>query len=140
MRTIFQASVERNTEFQKNLYSSNTFKPHSRSFRITLSNHLEEMRTLLHFAPHTWIARSLAYPKHTHFHTLPPPPCRSPPQGRRSPTTPWGRLPSDGPPPPSGDRTTTVHAYLQARKLRHKTKEFNIRCVQRAANVRRPTP
>ena len=43
------------------------------------------------------------------------------------------------PPHPPGDRTTTVHAHLQAQKLQHKTKEFGIRCVQRAANVRRPT-
>ena len=48
----------------------------------------------------------------------------------------------DGPPPPPplGDRTTTVHAHLQAQKLQHKSKEFSIRYVQRAANVRRPTP
>ena len=44
------------------------------------------------------------------------------------------------PRPPLGDRTTTVHAHLQAQKLQHKTKQFSIRCVQRAANVRRPTP
>ena len=44
------------------------------------------------------------------------------------------------PHPPVGDRTTTVHAHLQAQKLQHKTKEFSIRYVQRAANVRRPTP
>ena len=58
----------------------------------------------------------------------PPPPCPSPPQGRQSPN------------PPLGEHTTTVHAHLQAQKLQHKTKEFSIRYVQRAANVRRPTP
>ena len=44
------------------------------------------------------------------------------------------------PPPPLGDRTTTVRTHLQAQKLQHKTKEFRIRYVQGAANVRRPTP
>ena len=66
-----------------------------------------------------------------------------------------GRSPSDGPPaPPLGDRTTTVHTRLQAQKLKDKTKElsvgefrriqnseeFSVGCVQRAANVQRPTP
>ena len=40
------------------------------------------------------------------------------------------------PPHPPGDRNTTVHANLQAQKLQHKMKEFSIRCIQRAANVR----
>ena len=31
------------------------------------------------------------------------------------------------PHPPLGNRTTTVHAHLQAEKLQHKTKEFSIR-------------
>ena len=57
------------------------------------------------------------------------------------PPPPGGRSPSDGPPtPPLGNRTTTVYAHLQAQKLQHKTKQFSIRYVQRAANVRRPTP
>ena len=75
-------------------------------------------------------------------------------RGKSTPTplsfpTPWKTVPhhplGDGhqvtvPHPPLGDRTTTVHAHLQAQKLQHKTKEFSIGCVQRAANVRRPTP
>ena len=44
------------------------------------------------------------------------------------------------PHPPLGDHTPTVHAHLQAQKLQHKTKALSIGCVQRAANVRRPTP
>ena len=44
------------------------------------------------------------------------------------------------PHPPVGDHTPTVHAHLQAQKLQHKTKALSIGCVQRAANVRRPTP
>ena len=69
----------------------------------------------------------------------PPPPLSFPtPREGRPPPPPGGRSPSDGPPPPLGDRTTTVHAHLQAQKLQHKTKEFSIGCVQRAANV--PTP
>ena len=56
------------------------------------------------------------------------------------PTT-VGWSPSDGPPPPAlGDHTATVHAHLQSQKPQHKTKEFSIGCVQRAANVQRPTP
>ena len=75
------------------------------------------------------------------FGSTPPPTCRSPPQGRQSPITPWGMVTKRrSPTPPLGDRTTTVHAHLQAQKLQHKTKEFSIGCVQRAANVQRPTP
>ena len=37
-----------------------------------------------------------------------------------------------------GNRTTTVHTHFQAQKLHCKTKEFNIRCVQRAENCIRP--
>ena len=57
MRVIFRASMERDTEFRDNLYSSNTFKPHSETQKLVLSTHLEEMRTLLHFAPQTWIRK-----------------------------------------------------------------------------------
>ena len=35
------------------------------------------------------------------------------------------------PHPPLGNRTTTVHAHLQAQKLQHKMKEFSIRYVQK---------
>ena len=71
----------------------------------------------------------------------PPPPLSFPTPGKTVPHHPLG----DGhqvtsPTPPWRDRTTTVHAHLQAQKLQHKTKEFSIRYVQRAANVRRPTP
>ena len=71
----------------------------------------------------------------------PPRPLSFPTPGKTVPHHPLG----DGhqvtvPHPPLGDRTTTVHAHLQAQKLQHKTKEFSIRYVQRAANVRRPTP
>ena len=44
------------------------------------------------------------------------------------------------PHPIVGNHITTVHAHLQAEKLQHKTKQFSIRNVQRAANVLRPTP
>ena len=70
----------------------------------------------------------------------PPPPCPSPPREDGPPPPPGGRSPSDSPPPPLRNRTTTVHAHLQAQILQHKTKEFVIRYVQTAANVRRPTP
>ena len=63
MRVIFRASMERNTEFRDNLYSSNTFKPHSETHKLALSTHLEEMRTLLHFAPQTWIRKLLGLSK-----------------------------------------------------------------------------
>ena len=71
----------------------------------------------------------------------PPRPLLFPTPGKTVPHHPLG----DGhqvtvPHPPLGDRTTTVHAHLQAQKLQHKMKEFSIRFVQRAANVRRPTP
>ena len=70
-----------------------------------------------------------------------PPSLSFPTPGKTVPHHPLG----DGhqvtvPHPPLGNRTTTVHAHLQAQKLQHKTKEFSIRYVQRAANVRRPTP
>ena len=74
--------------------------------------------------------------------TPPPPrPLSFPTPGKTVPRHPLG----DGhqvtvPHPPLGDRTTTIHAHLQAQKLQHKTKEFSIRYVQRAAHVRRPTP
>ena len=54
--------------------------------------------------------------------------------------TPWPVACHPPPPPPVGDHTPTVHAHLQAQKLQHKTKALSIGCVQRAANVRRPTP
>ena len=87
-------------------------------------------------------------------HTYPPPLVVPHPREDGPPPPPGERSPSDGPPPPPlgdghqvtvphpplGNRTTTVHARLQAQKLQHKTKEFSIGCVQRAANVRRPTP
>ena len=71
----------------------------------------------------------------------PPPPLSFPTPGKTVPHHPRG----DGcqvtvPHPRLGDRTTTVHAHLQAQKLQHKTKAFSIGCVQRAANVARPTP
>ena len=70
-----------------------------------------------------------------------PPPLSFPTPGKTVPHHPLG----DGhqvtvPHPPLGDHTPTVHAHLQAQKLQHKTKEFSIRYVHRAANVRRPTP
>ena len=73
-----------------------------------------------------------------------PPPLSFPTPGKTVPHHPLG----DGhqvtvPHPPLGDHTPTLHAHLQAQKLQklqHKTKEFSIECVQRAANVRRPTP
>ena len=70
-----------------------------------------------------------------------PPPLSFPTPGKTVPHHPLG----DGhqvtvPHPPLGDHTPTVHAHLQAQKLQHKTKEFTIGCVQRAANVQRPTP
>ena len=70
-----------------------------------------------------------------------PPPLSFPTPGKTVPRHPLG----DGhqvtvPHPPLGDHTPTVHAHLQAQKLQHKTKEFSTGCVQRAANVRRPTP
>ena len=69
----------------------------------------------------------------------------------RSFPSPWNTVPhhplGDGhqvtvprPPPPLGNRTTTVHTHFPAQNVQHKTKEFSIRSVQRAANVRRPTP
>ena len=75
-------------------------------------------------------------------HWYPPPPLSFPTPGKTVPHHPLG----DGHqvtvphPPPRGDHTPTVHAHLQAQELQHKTKEFSIGCVQRAANVRRPTP
>ena len=71
----------------------------------------------------------------------PPPPLSFPTPGKTVPHYPLG----DGdqmtvPHPPLGNRTTTVHEHFQAQKLQHKTKEFSRRYVQRAANVRRPTP
>ena len=59
---------------------------------------------------------------------LVPPPPFVVPQAREDgpPPPPGGRLPSDGPPPPLGDRTTTVHAHLQAQKLQHKMKALSI--------------
>ena len=70
-----------------------------------------------------------------------PPPLSFPTPGKTIPHHPLG----DGqqvtvPHPPLGNCTTTVHAHLQAQKLQHKTKEFSIRHIQRAANVQRPTP
>ena len=54
----------------------------------------------------------------------PPPPCPSPPCGRRSPATPRGTV--DGcqvtvPNPPPGNRTTILHTHCGAQKLRQKT-------------------
>ena len=73
--------------------------------------------------------------------STPPRPLSFPTPGKTVPHHPLG----DGhqvtvPHHPLGDRTTTVHTHLQAQKLQHKTKEFSIRYVQRAANVRRPPP
>ena len=72
---------------------------------------------------------------------VPSPPLSFPSPGKTAPHHPLG----DGhqatvPHPPLGNCTTTVHAHLQAQKLQHKTKELSIGCVQRAANVQRPTP
>ena len=58
-----------------------------------------------------------------HF-KVPPRPLSFPTPGKTAPHHPLG----DGhqvtvPHPPLGDRTTTAHAYLQAQKLQHKTKE-----------------
>ena len=64
---------------------------------------------------------------------VPPPPRRSPPPGKTAPPHPLGdghQVTVPHRPPPMGDRTTTVHARLQAQKLQHKTKEVSIRCVQ----------
>ena len=71
----------------------------------------------------------------------PPPPLSFPTPGKTVPH----HLLGDGyqvtvPHPPLGDRTTTVHAHLQAQKLTAKPKAISIRCVQRAANALRPTP
>ena len=80
--------------------------------------------------------------RYTHVRIrIPPLPLSFPTPGKTVPHHPLG----DGhqvtvPHPPLGNCTTTVHAHLQAQKLQHKTKEFSIRYVQRAANVPRPTP
>ena len=71
----------------------------------------------------------------------PPRPLSFPTPGKTVPHHPLGHSHQvTVPHPPLGDRANTVHAHLQAQKLQHKTKEFSIRYVQRAANVRRPTP
>ena len=67
-----------------------------------------------------WVWRPQAGQKRaTHAHLGTPPLVVPHPREDDPPPTPWGRLPSDGPPPPPGDRTTTVHAHLQAQKLQH---------------------
>ena len=75
---------------------------------------------------------------------VPPPALSFPTPGKTVPHHPLGDghqvTPPPPPPPPLENRTTTVHAHLQAQKLQHNTSEFSIRYVQRAAHVRRPTP
>ena len=108
-------------------------------FSTKMTAHGCLMRCLPHPSP--CVVHLVLSNDHLSTSDVPPPPLSFPTPGKTVPHHPLG----DGhqvtvPHPPLGDHTPTVHAHLQAQKLQHKTKEFSTGCVQRAANVRRPTP
>ena len=90
---------------------------------------------------HTEFHNGTAAEQGMEYRVPPPPPLSCPTPRKTVPHHPLGDgCPVTVPKPPLGNHTTTVHSHFQAQKVHCKTREFNIRCVQRAANVLRPNP